>query len=62
MESDAWQASVNLTPDMLMVMDHSFEWGHSLGELDIAFDWCTPLCFAQWLFRACAELAARHRP
>lgn len=57
-----WLATINLTPDTLLMgaCDHGFEDG--LVEMDIAFDWCSLPCFGRWLFRAASTLGAEARP
>lgn len=51
-----WEESVNLTPDLLVIGQFHHFHGHDIVEADIAFDWCSLVCFCRWLYRAAAYM------
>lgn len=57
-----WGKTVNLSPDMLYVGYEAAIWDDTPDERDIAFDWCSPECFAKSLFEAATLLNWRPRP
>lgn len=52
---DAWQDTVNLTPDLLMIGNSVLfefdEWQETVGA-----DWCSAECFVRWLIRHVNEI------
>ena len=57
-----FNSTVNVTLDTLFVEIDAFEFGESIAEMDVAWDWCSLACFGRWVARAAVHMGTPHRP